>query len=118
MAVSDIVPAGGESFERALASASRDTLRAIVRVFARKMMDAEVEVACNADYGEVTPARVNSRNGCRMRERDTWAGTVQRSTADGPSGRWIRSSPRRILLGVLTRRVKKLAVSLGVARLS
>jgi hypothetical protein len=27
------------------------------------MMDADVEVRCNAGYGEVTPDRVNSRNG-------------------------------------------------------
>jgi transposase-like protein len=32
---------------------------------------------CNAGYGEVTPDRVNSRNGYRRREWDTRAGTVE-----------------------------------------
>ena len=35
-------------------------LRAMIREFARRMMDADVEVACNAGYGEVSPDRVNS----------------------------------------------------------
>jgi transposase-like protein len=33
--------------------------------FAQQMMDAEVEKLCGAGYGEVSPARVNSRNGYR-----------------------------------------------------
>ena len=35
------------------------------------MMDAEVEAVCGAGYGEVSPERVNSRNGYRRREQDT-----------------------------------------------
>ena len=42
----------------------------MIREFAQRMMDADVEVACNAGYGEVTPERVNSRNGYRRREWD------------------------------------------------
>ena len=34
-------------------------------------------VRCNAGYREVTPGRVNSRNGYRRRERDTRAGTIE-----------------------------------------
>jgi hypothetical protein len=45
--------------------------REMIRAFAQKMMDAEVETACGAGYGEVSPARVNSRNGYRPREWDT-----------------------------------------------
>ncbi len=40
-------------------------------------MDAEVEGICGAGYGEVTPDRVNSRNGYRRREWDAGAGTVE-----------------------------------------
>src|SRR5215469_12211087 len=58
-------------------SASPDLLREMVRAFAQTMMDAEVEVACGAGYGEVSPHRVNSRNGYRPREWDTRAGTVE-----------------------------------------
>jgi putative transposase len=48
VAVSNIVPAAGESFEQALASASPDLLREMVRQFAQRMMDAEVESLCGA----------------------------------------------------------------------
>ncbi len=44
MAVGDIVPVAGARFEETLASASPDMLREMVRGFAQRMMDAEVEV--------------------------------------------------------------------------
>src|SRR5512142_679868 len=69
VAAGDIVPVPGTQFEETLASASPDVLRAMIREFAQRMMDADVEVACNAGYGEVTPDRVNSRNGYRRREQ-------------------------------------------------
>src|SRR5690348_18471652 len=68
VAVGDIVPVGGAQFEETLASAGPDVLREMIREFAQRMMDADVEVRCNAGYGEVTPDRVNSRNGYRRRE--------------------------------------------------
>ena len=77
MAVGDIVPVPGAQFEETLASASPDVLREMIREFAQRMMDADVEVRCNAGYGEVTPDRVNSRNGYRRREWDTRAGTIE-----------------------------------------
>ena len=49
----------------------------MIRGFAQRMMDAEVEQLCGAAYGEVSPERVNSRNGYRRREQDTRAGTVE-----------------------------------------
>jgi len=75
VAAGDIVPVPGDSFEQTLASASPDLLRAMVREFAQRMMDAEVEVRCGAGYGEVSPDRVNSRNGYRTRELDSRVGT-------------------------------------------
>ena len=75
MAVGDIVPVPGAQFEETMMSASPDVLREMIRGFAQKMMDADVEVRCNAGYGEVSPERVNSRNGYRRREWDTRAGT-------------------------------------------
>jgi hypothetical protein len=77
VAVGDIVPVPGAQFEETLASASPDLLREMIKGFAQRMMDADVEVRCNAGYGEVTPERVNSRNGYRRREWDTRAGTVE-----------------------------------------
>ena len=70
------------------------------------MMDADVEVRCNAGDGEVSPDRVNSRNGYRRRSgipgrgpsswrsRSCGPGRTSRrswSTAAGPSRRWPRS---------------------------
>ena len=44
MAAGDIVPVPGAQFEETLASASPDVLRAMIREFAQRMMDADVEV--------------------------------------------------------------------------
>jgi putative transposase len=133
VAAGDIVPVDGTYFEQTLASASPDVLREMIRGFAQRMMDADVEVACNAGYGEVTPERVNSRNGYRRREWDTRAGTVELAIPRLRSGSYFpeflthrRRAEKALasvvatsyLLGVSTRRVEKLAASLGVTGLS
>jgi putative transposase len=133
VAVRDIVPVSGASFEETLASASPDVLREMVKGFAQRMMDADVEVRCNAGYGEVTPERVNSRNGYRLREWDTRAGTIELAIPKLRAGSYYpeflehrRRAERALasvvatsyLLGVSTRRVEKLAASLGVTSLS
>jgi len=133
VAAGDIVPVSGAQFEETLALASPDVLRAMVREFAQRMMDADVEVACNAGYGEVTPDRVNSRNGYRRRDWDTRAGTVELAIPKLRQGSYFpgflehrRRAERALasvvatsyLLGVSTRRVEKLAASLGVTGLS
>ena len=134
MAVGDIVPVSGELFEQTLASASPDMLREMIRGFAQRMMDAEVEVRCGAGYGEVSPQRVNSRNGYRPREWDTRAGTIElaipRLRAGSYFPEWLLERRRRseqalvsvvatsYLLGVSTRRVEKLAETLGIKSLS
>ena len=133
MAVGDIVPVPGAQFEETLASASPDVLREMIREFAQRMMDADVEVRCNAGYGEVTPDRVNSRNGYRRREWDTRAGTIELGIPKLRQGSYFpsflehrRRAERALasvvatsyLLGVSTRRVEKLAAALGVVGLS
>src|SRR5215467_8408798 len=133
MAVGDIVPVPGTRFEDTLESASPDLLREMIRGFAQRMMDAEVEGICGAGYGEVTPDRVNSRNGYRRREWDTRAGTVELAVPKLRQGSYYpgflehrRRAERALasvvatsyLLGVSTRRVEKLAASLGVVGLS
>jgi putative transposase len=133
VAVGDIVPVSGESFEQTLASASPDVLGEMIREFAQRMMDADVEVRCNAGYGEVTPDRVNCRNGYRRREWDTRAGTIELAIPKLRAGSYFpgflehrRRAERALasvvatscLLGVSTRRVEKLAASLGVTGLS
>ena len=133
MAAGDIVRVPGDSFEQTLASASPDMLRVMVREFAQRMMDAEVEVRCGAGYGEVSPDRVNSRNGYRRREWDTRAGTIELAIPKLRSGSYFpsflehrRRAERALasviatsyLLGVSTRRVEKLAAAMGVTGLS
>jgi putative transposase len=134
VAVGDIVPVSGGRFEDTLASASPDLLREMIKGFAQTMMDAEVETLCGAGYGEVSPERVNSRNGYRRREWDTRAGTVELAIPKLRAGsyypEWLLERRRRAeralatvvatsyLLGVSTRRVEKLAESLGVTKLS
>ena len=53
MAAGDIVPVSGAQSGETLAAAGPDVLREMVRAFAQRMMDAEVEVRCGAGYGEV-----------------------------------------------------------------
>src|ERR1700751_4911809 len=133
MAAGDIVPVPGAQFEETLASASPDVLRAMIREFAQRMMDADVEVVGNAGYGEVSPDRGNSRNGYRRREWDTRAGTIELAIPKLRTGSYFppflehrRRAERALasvvatsyLLGVSTRRVEKLASSLGVTGLS
>jgi transposase-like protein len=127
------VPVPGAQFEQTLASASPDLLREMVREFAQRMMDAEVEARCGAGYGEVSTERVNSRNGYRMRDWDTRAGTMELAIPRLRQGSYFPSflEHRRraeaalasvvatsYLLGVSTRRVEKLAAALGVTSLS
>jgi transposase-like protein len=133
VAVTGIVPVPGDSFEQTLATAGPDVLREMIRGFAQRMMDAEVENLCGAGYGEVSPDRVNSRNGYRQREWDTRAGTVGLAVPKLRHGSYFPSFPEHrrragralasvvatsCLLGVPARRVEKLAASLGVTGLS
>jgi putative transposase len=120
--------------EENLAAASPDLLRAMIKTFADALMSAEADTLCNAEYGQVSDERVNHRNGYRPREWDTRAGTVELAIPKLRSGsyfpHWLLERRRRAeqalisvvatayLLGVSTRRVEKLAESLGVTQLS
>src|SRR4029453_8990029 len=115
-------------------SASPDLLRVMVKTFADALMSAEADAVCGAGYGERSEARVNSRNGYRVREWDTRVGTVELAIPKLRSGSyfpdWLLQHRRRAeqalvsvvatsyLLGVSTRRVEKLAEQLGVKQLS
>jgi transposase-like protein len=133
VAAGDIVPVPGARFEETLESASPDLLREMIKGFAQRMMDADAGVRCNAGYGEVTPERVNSRNGCRLRERDTRAGTIGLAVPKLRQGSYYPGFPEHrrraeralapvvatsCLPGASTRRAEKLAASLGVTSLS
>jgi putative transposase len=133
MTAVDSVPFAG-LLEENLAEASPDVLRAMVKMFAQSLMGAEVDALCGAEYGQVSDERVNSRNGYRQRAWDTRAGTVELAVPKLREGSyfpaWLLERRRRseqalvsvvatcYLLGVSTRRVEKLAQSLGVTQLS
>src|ERR1051326_7185587 len=91
VAAGDIVPVPGGSFEQTMMAQAPDMVREMFRAFAQRMMDAGVETACGAGYGEVSPDRVNSRNGYRRRERDTRAGTVELAVPKLRHGRYFPS---------------------------
>lgn len=120
--------------EENLASASPDLLRQMVKTFAEAMMSADADRACGAEYGRPSEDRVNHRNGYRHRDWDTRVGTVDLAVPKLRSGSyfpsWLLERRRRseqalisvvatcYLLGVSTRRVEKLAETLGVTQLS
>jgi putative transposase len=48
-----------------LEEADSDLLRELVAEMTEALMSAEADSACNAAFGERSPARINSRNGYR-----------------------------------------------------
>ncbi|WP_261556269.1 IS256 family transposase [Frankia tisae] len=123
-----------EGFGKELVAASPDLLGSMVKAFAEALMGAEADGICGAEYGEISPDRTNRRNGYRMREWDTRAGTIDLAIPKLRSGsyfpEWLLTRRRRAeqalisvvatsyLLGVSTRRVDKLVEQLGVAHIS
>jgi len=117
-----------------LAQASPDLLRELLTTFVDVLMSAEADAVCGAEYGQRSPDRTNVRNGCRTREFDTRAGTLEMAIPKLRSGSyfpdWLLERRRRAeralttvvatcyLLGVSTRRMEKLVESLGITRLS
>jgi transposase-like protein len=117
-----------------LEQASPDLLREMVQMFAEALMGAEADAICGAPYGMVSEQRVNRRNGYRSRRWDTRVGTVELAVPKLRAGTyfpdWLLTRRRRAeqalisvvatayLLGVSTRRVDKLAETLGIASLS
>jgi putative transposase len=111
-----------------------DLLREMVRTFAERLMAAEVDVLCNAGFGEVTPERTNSRNGYRSRQLDTRVGTMDLAIPKMREGSyypgWLLEPRRRAerapvavvaecyVRGVSTRRVEGLVQTLGIEHLS
>jgi transposase-like protein len=111
-----------------------DLLREMVRTFAERLMAAEVDVMCNAGYGEVNAERTNSRNGYRQRTLDTRVGTIDMAIPKVREGSyypgWLLEPRRRAeralvavvaecyVRGVSTRRVEGLVQTLGIEHLS
>jgi len=120
--------------EEQLAQASPDLLRELLGTFINTLLSAEADAVCGAEYGTVTPERVNRRNGYRHRDFDTRAGTLDVAVPKLRQGsyfpEWLLERRKRAeraltsvvatcyLLGVSTRRMDKLVQSLGITSLS
>ncbi len=117
-----------------LEDAEPDLLRDIVQEMAEALMGADVDVTCNATYGERSEDRTNRRNGYRSRRWDTRVGTIDLAIPKLRSGPyfpdWLLEPRRRAekafisvvsdcyLAGVSTRRVDKLVRHLGIEGIS
>jgi transposase-like protein len=117
-----------------LAQSSPDLLRAMLTTFVQALMGAEADAVCGAGYGVRSEERTNTRNGYRVRDWDTRAGTVELAIPKLRQGSyfpdWLLERRRRAeaalvsvvatsyLLGVSTRRMEKLVETLGITRLS
>ena len=111
-----------------------DLLREMVAEFARRLMAAEVDAVAGAGWGEVSPERVNHRNGYRLRPFDTRVGSVELAIPKLRRGSyfpdWLLDPRRRAekalvavvaecyVRGVSTRRVDGLVKTLGIESLS
>jgi putative transposase len=117
-----------------LESDENDLLREMVRSFAEGLMSADADAVCGAGYGEVSPDRINRRNGYRSRRWDTRVGSIDLRIPKLRAGSyfpdWLldaRTRSERAFIqvvaeayvrGVSTRRVEGLVETLGIASLS
>jgi transposase-like protein len=111
-----------------------DLVREMVREFAQRLMAADVDALVGAGWGEISPERVNQRNGYRARLFDTRAGTIELAIPKLRRGSyfpdWLLDPRRRAekalvavvaecyVRGVSTRRVDGLVKTLGIESLS
>ena len=111
-----------------------DLLREMVRAFAEQLMAAEAQAMCGAAYGEVSPERVNARNGYRSRVLDTRTGTMELKVPKLRRGSyfpdWLFAPRRRAeqaltqvicqcyVEGVSTRRVDDVVKAMGIEGIS
>ena len=121
-------------FAEQIGACEPDLLRSMVKTMAEALMSAEADAVCGADYGQRSDQRVNRRNGYRVRDWDTRAGTVELAIPKLRSGsyfpEWLLERRRRAeqalvsvvapsyLLGVSTRRVDKLVEQIGIKGIS
>jgi transposase-like protein len=119
---------------QAVSDASPDLMRSLLSTVINSLLSADADAVCGAEYGQVSPERVNSRNGYRHRELDTRVGTIDVAVPKLRTGsyfpEWLLERRKRAeaalisvvatcyLLGVSTRRMDKLVATLGITSLS
>lgn len=108
-----------------------DLTQKLVKAMAQKLMSAEVDAICGAEYGTRSEERSNRRNGYREREWDTRAGTIQLEIPKLREGtyfpEWLLEPRKRAeralvavvaecyVLGISTRRVDTLVKTMGLS---
>ena len=111
-----------------------DLVREMLALIAQQLMSAEADAQCGAEYGERTPERNNRRNGYRPRTWDTRVGSIELAIPKLREGTyfpdWLLEPRRRAeralvsvvaeayVNGISTRKVERVARSLGIERLS
>ena len=124
----------GAVLGQALADASPDLMRHLLATVINSLLSAEADAVCGAEWGQASADRVNQRNGYRHRDLDTRVGTIDVAIPKLRQGtyfpEWLLERRKRAeaalisvvatcyLLGVSTRRMDKLAQSLGITSLS
>lgn len=124
----------GAVLGQALSDASPDLMRHLLGTVINSLLSAEADAVCGAEWGRPSPDRVNQRNGYRHRDLDTRVGTIDVAVPKLRTGsyfpEWLLERRKRAeaalisvvatcyLLGVSTRRMDKLAASLGITSLS
>ena len=124
---------GLKDLGKALEEGSKDFLLMLLRKALGDVMDADVTNLCQAQAGERSPLRENSRNGYRERDLETRMGTVdlkipklrQGSYFPGflePRRAWERAFVNVVaeayVSGVSTRKVEKLVEAMGAKGMS
>jgi len=111
-----------------------DLPRELLKAAAERLMSAEADALCGAEYGERSGDRVNRRNGYRSRDWDTRVGTVSLAIPKLRTGSyfpdWLLEPRRRAekalaqviaeayVRGVSTRRVEGLVQTMGIEGMS
>lgn len=111
-----------------------DLVREMLSMMAQWLMSADVDALCGAEYGARSSERTNQRNGYRSRRWDTRAGSIDLEIPRLRQGSyfpdWLLDPRRRseralasvvaeaYVNGVSTRKVERLAKSLGINSLS
>jgi putative transposase len=134
VAVLDNMNATGLVRKHLEANGGGDQLAGMIKVFADALMSAEADALCGAAYGEISPDRVNVRNGYRDRDFDTRAGTISVAIPKMRQGSyfpdWLVEPRRRAeraltavvaqcyVEGVSTRRVDDVVRAMGIEGIS
>jgi hypothetical protein len=99
MAASNSVNDVSGWLDERIATASPDLLRTMIKQFPEALMSAEADAVCGAGYRERSSERVNSRNGYRLRDWDTRAGSIELAIPKLRSGsyfpEWLLERRRR-----------------------